>query len=108
MKKSVDEVIEEINAVLGESVELPVQVVTNEMNAVGTDQLPPDVAELEAKFYIGLMDGFKRLHGSLASAAVEDAIRYMARCEAVRRHAYRKLAFAALDEFTENALTEET
>ena len=36
------------------------------------------------------------------SIEVEDAIRYMARCEAIRRHAYRKLAFVSLDEFTEN------
>ena len=40
MKKSIDEVIEEIEAVLGESVETPTEAVINEMNAVVTDQLP--------------------------------------------------------------------
>lgn len=102
MKKSIEEVIEEITTVLGESVETPSEAVINEMNAVETDQLPPDVAELEAKFYIDLMDGFKKLHGSSASPEVEEAIRNIARCEAVRRHAYRKLAFATLDDFIEN------
>ena len=102
MKKSIDEVIDEINAVLGESVETPTEAVINEMSAVVTDQLPPDVAELEAQFYVGLMDGFENLHGSPASPEVTEAIQYLARCEAVRRHAYRKLALASLDEFIEN------
>jgi len=102
MKKSIEEVIDEISSVLGESVETPSEAVMNEMNAVETDQLPPDVAELEAKLYIDMMDGFEKLHGSPASPEVEQAIRYTARCEAVRRHAYRKLAFAALDEFVGN------
>ena len=105
MKKSIDEVIEEIEAVLGESVETPTEAVINEMNAVQTDQLPPDVAELEAKFYVNLKDGFEKLHGSTASPDVKAAIQYLARCEAIRRHAYRKLALASLDEFIENNVT---
>lgn len=105
MKKSIDEVIDEIEAVLGESVETPVQAVINEMSAVQTDQLPPDVAELEAQFYTNMMDGFEKLHGSPASPDVKVAIQYLARCEAVRRHAYRKLALASLDSFIENNVT---
>lgn len=102
MKKSIDEVIEEIEGVLGESVETPTEAVINEMSAVVADQLPPDVAELEAQFYTNMMDAFEKLHGSKASPGVKAAIQYLARCEAVRRHAYRKLAFTALDEFIEN------
>ena len=89
MKKSIDDVIAKINEVLSESGEPPVEVDPNEIRGVQTDQLPPYVAEMEAQLFEDMLEGFIKLH-------------FIARAEAVRRHTYRKLAFAELDKFIEN------
>lgn len=41
MKKSIDDVIAQINEALAESGEPPVEITTDEIRGVQTDQLPP-------------------------------------------------------------------
>ncbi|MDE0084751.1 MAG: hypothetical protein OXU23_03500 [Candidatus Poribacteria bacterium] len=102
MKLSIDDVITKINDALAESGEPPVEITTDEIRGVQTDQLPPSVAEMEDQLFEQMLDGFTKLHGSEPNPETLEAIRFIARAEAVRRHTYRKLAFAKLDEFIEN------
>lgn len=57
---------------------------------------------MEEQLFEEMLDGFTKLHGSEPTPDTLEAIRFIARAEAVRRHTYRKLAFAKLDEFIEN------
>ena len=102
MKMSIDDVIAKINEALAESGAPPVEVDPNEIRGVQTDQLPPYVAEMEAQLFEQVLDGFIKLHGAEPTPETLEAIRFIARAEAVRRHTYRKLAMAKLDEFVDN------
>ncbi len=101
-KQSIDDVIAKITEVLAESGELPENVDTDAIRGVQADQLPPYVAEIEDELYETMLTSFEQLHGSVASPEVIDAIRFIARAEAVRRYTYRKLAFDKLDEYLLN------
>ena len=57
---------------------------------------------MEEQLFEGMLDGFIKLHGSDPSPDVLEAIRFIARAEAVRQHTYHKLVFAELDKFIEN------
>ena len=94
MKLSIDDVITKINVALAESGEPPVEINTDEIRGVQTDQLPPYVAEMEDQLFEEMLAGFIKLHGSNPDPDTVDAIRFIAKAEAVRRHTYRKLALA--------------
>ncbi len=102
MKLSIDDVITKINDALAESGEPSVEITADQIREVQTDQLPPSVAEMEDQLFEQMLDGFTKLHGSEPSSETLEAIRFIARAEAVRRHTYRKLAMAKLDEFIDN------
>ena len=102
MKMSIEDVIAKINEALAESGAPPVEVDQNAIQGVQTDQLPPYVAEMEEQLFEQMLDGFIKLHGAEPTPETLEAIRFIARAEAVRRHTYRKLAFAELDKYIEN------
>ena len=102
MKISIEEVIDKINEALEESGEPPVEVDDDTIQGVQRDQLPPYVAEMEEKLFNNMLDEFSKKYGSEPSPDVIDCIRFLAKAESVRRHTYRKLAMARLDEFLED------
>ena len=102
MKVSIDDVIAKINEALEESGEPPVEVDDDTIQGVQRDQLPPYVAEMEEDLFEKMFENFKQLNGSEPSAEIVECIRFLAKAESVRRHTYRKLAMARLDEFLED------
>ncbi len=92
MKKSIEEVINQIKKVLSESGDILVNLDTDKIQGVKTDQLPPDVAQMEADLFEEMLINFKELHGAEPTPETINAIRFIARAEAARRHTYRKLA----------------
>ena len=101
MKMSIDDVIAKINEALEKVGEPPVEVDDDTIQGVQRDQLPPYVAEMEEKLFNNMLDEFSKRYGSEPSPDVIDCIRFLAKAESVRRHTYRKLAMARLDEFLE-------
>ena len=101
MKMSIDDVIAKINEALEKMGEPPVEVDDDTIQGVQRDQLPPYVAEMEEKLFNNMLDEFSKRYGSEPSPDVIDCIRFLAKAESVRRHTYRKLAMARLDEFLE-------
>ena len=102
MKISIEGVIDKINQELTEANKLPTETDTDKIRGVLTDQLPPYVAEMEEKLFNNMLDEFSKRYGSEPSPDVIDCIRFLAKAESVRRHTYRKLAMARLDEFLED------
>lgn len=103
---TIEEVIEKINKALAENEELPTLPPNDNIHAIPTDQLPPDVAEIENDLYQKMIDNYGRLNGIEPTDDSIGCIRYIARAEAVRRHLYRKLALSRLDEFIDNSQDE--
>lgn len=104
---TIEEVIEKINKALAENEEQPVEPPNEIINGTLTDQLPPYVAEIENDLFQKMINNFGRLNGTQPTEDTIQCIRYIARAEAVRRHVYRKLAMARLDEFLENSQDED-
>ena len=102
MKKSIEDVILEIQGVLKESSNIPENFNT-EIRGVQTDQLPPYVEEWENELFEKMFVGFEKIHGSAPSPETEKCIRFIARAESVRMYNYRKLAMSRLDEYFDNS-----
>ena len=102
MKVSIDDVIAKINEVLEESGEPPIEADDGTIQGVQRDQLPPSVAEMEEDLFEKMFENFKQLNGSEPSTEIVECIRFLAKAESIRRHTYRKLAMARLDEFLED------
>lgn len=105
---TIEEVIEKINAALAENEKPPNKKPTVEppkenIHGTPTDQLPPYVAEIEADLFQKMINNYGRLNGTEPTDDTIQCIRFIARAEAIRRHVYRKLALARLDEFLQNS-----
>lgn len=102
MKVSVDEVISNINEALAEADKPLKEIDKPEIQGVVADQLPPDVAKMEADLFEKMYDNFIHLNGNEPEPEIVDCIQFLAKAEAVRRHTYRKLAMRRLDDYLDS------